>query len=139
MTYSKYELKNNIYIAKLLSKEGIKTQKIVITLKGEVYVTLGNKYFILFTKLKREVLKYYLSSDYLKRGFYLSQCVVKLPRQIIYRDVLGENMIFSNEKLVRYICFDLSQINARIYNVCHLCTDTLVKVFDNMDKRTIWI
>ena len=63
----------------------------------------------------------------------------KLPRQVIHRDMHGENMIFDNEKLVGYIDFDLSQINARIYDICYLGTGSLVTVFHDVDKREKWI
>ena len=42
----------------------------------------------------------------------------KLPRQLIHRDTHMENMLFENNILTGYIDFDLSQINARIFDLC---------------------
>ncbi|MEG1481353.1 MAG: phosphotransferase [Clostridium sp.] len=63
----------------------------------------------------------------------------KLPRQAIHRDMHGENIIFKDEKIVGYIDFDLSQINARIYDICYLCTGSLSTIFNDIDKRDNWI
>ena len=208
MTKNEYEMKNNIYIAKLLLREGIPAQRVINKLDRDEYACVGDRYYGLFTKLKGEVLKDYFEGDYLNRGFYLGVCIadlhrglknitnelkdnkdiwdnnmnnelsgwvreevdkyittcklpkedieafnkiylemnnnfediyVKLPRQVIHRDIHGENMIFQGEKLAGYIDFDLSQINARIYDVCYLCTGSLASVFDNIDKREKWL
>lgn len=64
---------------------------------------------------------------------------LKLPRQIIHRDFHGENMIFEGEKLIGYIDFDLTQINARIFDICYLCTGALSTCFNNSNKRDKWI
>ncbi|MDP4144328.1 MAG: phosphotransferase [Bacillota bacterium] len=63
----------------------------------------------------------------------------KLPRQVIHRDLHGENMIFEDNHLVGYIDFDLSQINARIFDLCYLCTGTLAGIFNENEKREKWI
>lgn len=63
----------------------------------------------------------------------------KLPRQVIHRDVHGENMIFQDNRLVGYIDFDLSQINARIFDICYLCTGALGKIFNVEEMREKWI
>lgn len=208
MTNIENEMKNNVYISKLLLKGDVPAQKVVETSKGEFYISLNNKYYGLFTKIKGEVLKDYFEGDYVKRGFYLGECAaklhkglktiteevmekekiwdnnmieelngwvkeeidkylpqcslseeeidsfnnirrdlsenfeelyLKLPRQVIHRDFHGENMIFQNEELVGYIDFDLTQINARIFDVCYLCTGSLASVFQNEDKRNKWI
>ncbi|EGT3616517.1 hypothetical protein FHH43_09785 [Clostridium perfringens] len=208
MTNSENEMKNNVNISRLLLKGGVPAQKVVETLDGEFYISLNNKYYGLFTKIKGEVLKDYFEGDYVKRGFYLGKCAadlhkglkniteevrgkeriwnnnmieelngwvkeeidkylpqcnlseeeidslnnirralsknfeelyLKLPRQVIHRDFHGENMIFQNEELVGYIDFDLTQINARIFDVCYLCTGSLASVFGDEDKRNKWI
>lgn len=64
---------------------------------------------------------------------------LKLPRQIIHRDFHGENMIFEGEKLIGYIDFDLTQINAKIFDLCYLCTGALSTCFNNSNKRDRWI
>ena len=208
MTNNECEMKNNIILTKLLTRENIPSQRIVPKPDGEEYTCIGNKYYGLFTKIKGQVLKDYFEGDYLKRGFYLGECIsqlhkglfnitdelkqsrnlwdnnminelsgwvsheidkylphcklakediklfneiyaemngnfedlyIKLPRQVIHRDIHGENMIFQDEELVGYIDFDLSQINARIYDVCYLCTGSLSTIFNNTDKRENWI
>ncbi|WP_051623545.1 phosphotransferase enzyme family protein [Clostridium hydrogeniformans] len=208
MTNSEYEIKNNVYISRLLLKAGIPTQKVVCTLDGESYASVGNRYYALFIKIKGEVLKDYYQGNYIKNGFYLGECIaelhdglrnithelkennslwdnnmieeldgwvekeisryipkctlnkeklenfnririelnenfkelyLKLPRQIIHRDIHGENMIFKDNNLVGYIDFDLTQINARIFDLCYLCTGALAKVFDEKDKREKWL
>lgn len=63
---------------------------------------------------------------------------VRLPRQVIHRDFHGGNLIFQDERLVGYIDFDLSQINARLFDVCYLCTAALVGVFNEPEKRDKW-
>ncbi|MDY5913133.1 MAG: phosphotransferase, partial [Inconstantimicrobium porci] len=80
-----------------------------------------------FSKLLR-----YISSDF-------AELYNMLPRQIIHRDMHGENMIFENEDFKGFIDFDLSQINARIYDPCYMCTAALSTVFDNKELRDKWL
>ena len=63
----------------------------------------------------------------------------KLPKQVIHRDVHGENMIFNANKLVGYIDFDLSQVNARIFDLCYLGTGSLATIFNEVGKRKLWL
>lgn len=63
----------------------------------------------------------------------------KLPRQVIHRDFHGENMIFEGDNLVGYIDFDLSQINARVFDICYLLTSSLASIFDKDEMRDKWI
>ena len=208
ITNNKDEMTNNVYISNLLFKAGIPVQKVVYNLVGESYVKIENKYYGLFTKINGEVLKNYYEGNYIKRGFYLGECIAKLhdglknitdelkdnnnlwdnniidelsgwvdeeintyipkcnldeeelkrfngirteinenfkalyfklPRQIIHRDIHGENMIFQDNHLVGYIDFDLSQINARIFDVCYLCTGSLARIFNKKEMREKWI
>lgn len=48
-------------------------------------------------------------------------------------------MIFENKKLVGYIDFDLTQINARIFDLCYLCTGSLASIFNDEEKKEKWI
>lgn len=208
MTNDENEIIKNINISNLLSKAGIPAQKVVCKLDGKTYEKVGDKYYVLFTKIKGNVLKDYYQGDYIKRGFYLGECIAKLhdglknitnevkannsvhdnnmleelsgwvddelniymkkctlnkeelenfsniriemsenfkelytklPRQVIHRDFHGENMIFNGNNLVGYIDFDLSQINARIFDVCYLCTGSLVTIFDKEEMRAKWL
>ena len=78
-----------------------------------------------FSKLLR-----YISSDF-------AELYNMLPRQIIHRDMHGENMIFEESNFKGFIDFDLSQINARIYDPCYMCTAALSTVFDK-EEITKW-
>lgn len=62
-----------------------------------------------------------------------------LPRQVIHRDFHGENMIFEGDKLVGYIDFDLSQVNARLFDICYLLTGSLASIFNEIEMRDKWI
>lgn len=62
-----------------------------------------------------------------------------LPRQVIHRDMHGENMIFQDGKLVGYIDFDLGQINTRLFDLCYMCTGILSGCFDNEALREQWL
>lgn len=206
-TESEEEIKNSAYISKLLLKYEIPCQKVVETINNEDYIKIDNNYYILFTRIKGNVLNNYYEGDYVKRGEYLGECIAKLhkglksitnelkenkslydndmikelnswvndainkyipkckldknkidvlnevrksiknnfeylyyrlPRQVIHRDIHGENMIFQGNELVGYLDFDLSQINARIFDICYLCTGALAKVFNNLDLREKW-
>lgn len=207
-TNSENEIKNNIYISKLLSKAEIPTQRLIKTIDGQDYIEAEDKFYGVFTRIKGKVLKDYFSGDYLERGFYLGQCLgklhkgleviteelkenkvifdndmikelngwvneeinsyllkckldndrivsfknikrsfdtdfknlyYKLPRQAIHRDFQGENMIFNNGKLVGYIDFDLTQVNARLFDICYLCTGALATVFNKESERSKWL
>lgn len=63
----------------------------------------------------------------------------KLPRQVIHRDFHGENIIFKDEDIVGYIDFDLSQINARLFDICYLCAGSLSTIFNDFEMRAKWI
>ena len=63
----------------------------------------------------------------------------ELPRQIIHRDMHGENLLFENEKLTGYIDFDLGQRNARIFDPCYMSTGILSGCFEDIGKREHWI
>ncbi|MBC5630665.1 phosphotransferase [Clostridium sp. NSJ-6] len=63
----------------------------------------------------------------------------KLPRQVIHRDFHGGNIIFKNEDIVGVIDFDLSQINARLFDICYLCTGSLTTIFNDTEMRDKWI
>lgn len=68
----------------------------------------------------------------------LKRITKKLPRQIIHRDFHGQNIIFNNGRLAGYTDFDLNEKNARLYDLCYLCTGALASGFDNLSKRKKW-
>ena len=60
--------------------------------------------------ISKEIIDYCMSFDEL---YY------KLPRHIIHRDLHGGNMLFENGKLSAFIDFDISEINARLFDICY--------------------
>jgi Ser/Thr protein kinase RdoA (MazF antagonist) len=75
----------------------------------------------------------------------LKECVSELkniypslPRQLIHRDIHLGNMLFQNNLLTGYIDFDLSQINARIFDLCYMSLSFLIGNVDNQDKTIKW-
>ena len=61
-----------------------------------------------------------------------------LPRQAIHRDFHGANIIFNDNEIVGYIDFDLTQLNARLFDVCYLGTGALASIFQEEAKRDRW-
>lgn len=75
----------------------------------------------------------------------LNECILqlkniypKLPRQLIHRDIHLNNMMFEDNILTGYIDFDLSQIDARIFDLCYMVLSFLVDNIKNKDKTTKW-
>lgn len=62
-----------------------------------------------------------------------------LPRQVIHRDFHGGNLIFNEQEVVGYIDFDLTQINARLFDLCYVGTGSLASIFQDEDKRHRWV
>lgn len=208
MSWNEEDIKNNIYISKLLANEGIPVQEIISTLDGNEYLKINNKYYALFTKIKGNGMQDYYEGNYVARGYYLGQCLGKLhrglknitgklkkdeklydnymmdeingwvkeeidqymeccelaerdkenfntiyknilsnfeevykqlPRQIIHKDFHGNNIVFKDGKLSGYIDFDLSEINARLFDLCYLCTGALASGFDDEVSKKKWV
>jgi Ser/Thr protein kinase RdoA (MazF antagonist) len=68
----------------------------------------------------------------------LKELYPKLPRQLIHRDIHMENLLFENNILTGYIDFDLSQINARIFDLCYMTLSFLIDNVNNEDKSLKW-
>lgn len=62
----------------------------------------------------------------------------KLPRQLIHRDIHLNNMLFENKALTGYIDFDLSQIDARIFDLCYMTLSFLIDNINDDSKTTKW-
>ena len=75
--------------------------------------------------------------NHYKSGF--KDIYKKLPRQIIHRDMHGQNLLFENERFTGYVDFDLSQRNVRIFDPCYMSTGILSGCFEDVDKREQWI
>ena len=56
----------------------------------------------------------------------------KLPRQIIHRDVNPSNMLFENGSFKAFVDFELSEINARIFDIGYCCTSILSECFSDL-------
>lgn len=120
----------------VMEKEKIWDNNMIEELNGWVKEEIDK--YLPQSNLSKEEIDYF---NNIKRDFNenFEELYLKLPRQIIHRDFHGENMIFENDELVGYIDFDLTQVNARIFDVCYLCTGSLASVFHNEDKRNKWI
>lgn len=68
----------------------------------------------------------------------LSELYPKLPRQLIHRDLHMGNMIFKKGELTGYIDFDLSQINARVFDLCHFALSFLIDNVKSIEKTNKW-
>jgi Putative homoserine kinase type II (protein kinase fold) len=62
----------------------------------------------------------------------------KLPRQLIHRDIHLNNMLFDNKVLTGYIDFDLSQIDARIFDLCYMALGLLIDNINDDNKTAKW-
>lgn len=69
----------------------------------------------------------------------LNSIYKELPRQLIHRDIHLGNMLFKNGELTGYIDFDLSQINARIFDLCYMSLSILIGNTDDNKKTTKWL
>jgi len=69
----------------------------------------------------------------------LHQVYPSLLRQPIHRDVHLGNMLFEGDVLVGYIDFDISQINARIFDIAYMATGVLAEIFSDLEYRHKWI
>jgi Ser/Thr protein kinase RdoA (MazF antagonist) len=62
----------------------------------------------------------------------------KLARQLIHRDIHPGNMLFQDNILTGYIDFDLSQINARIFDLCYMALNFLIGNTEDLNKTEKW-
>lgn len=62
-----------------------------------------------------------------------------LPRQPIHRDVHLSNMVFNDGKLIGYIDFDISQINARIFDLAYMAVGSLAEIIDEIPLQMKWV
>ena len=62
----------------------------------------------------------------------------KLPRQLIHRDIHLKNILFENKVLTGYIDFDLSQIDARIFDLCYMALSLLIENINDENKIVKW-
>lgn len=76
----------------------------------------------------------------------LNECILKLgevyhrlPRQLIHRDIHLGNMLFEKNELTGYIDFDLSQIDARVFDLCYMSLGLLIDNINDEIKTTKWI
>lgn len=61
-----------------------------------------------------------------------------LERHLIYRDMHLGNLLFTDNKVTGYIDFDLTQINARIFDLAYLLVGWIVGEVDNDDFMEKW-
>jgi len=64
---------------------------------------------------------------------------IKLPKQLIHRDIHPANMIFLNNKLNGFIDFEIATYGIRIFDPCYCSTSILTSKFKNDKARRKWI
>lgn len=62
----------------------------------------------------------------------------KLKRQLIHRDVHLDNMLFKDNELSGYIDFDISQINARVFDLAYMGIGILAEVNQDVRLKRMW-
>lgn len=60
-----------------------------------------------------------------------------LPRQLIHRDMHLQNLMFDNGKFTGYIDFDISQRNARLFDICYMGV-LLIGEYTNPERIKVW-
>jgi Ser/Thr protein kinase RdoA (MazF antagonist) len=68
----------------------------------------------------------------------LHEIYPSLRRQPIHRDVHLGNMLFDGDELVGYIDFDISQINARVFDLAYMAAGILAQIFEDNEYRDKW-
>ncbi len=63
---------------------------------------------------------------------------LKLPVQLIHRDMHPSNMIFKKNKIIGYIDFEIAHNNIRIFDVCYCAASILVSGFESRNNRNKW-
>lgn len=144
-------IKRGNYIGKALGKLHNGLYEITNEIKGKISVFDNDLIWELNGWVIDEIEKYVEKSDIDKNEITIfKECINmvldefpaiynKLPRQVIHRDFHGENIIFKGEDIIGFIDFDLSQINARLFDICYLCTGSLATIFDNFEMRAKWV
>lgn len=61
-----------------------------------------------------------------------------LPRQLIHRDIQFGNMLFEDDKLSCFLDFDISQENARVFDIVYLVQSMLVGKYNDSDFVEKW-
>jgi len=64
---------------------------------------------------------------------------IKLPRQLIHRDIHQSNMIFYRNKLKGFIDFEIPTYGIRIFDPCYCSTSILTSKFKSKKIRKKWI
>lgn len=62
----------------------------------------------------------------------------KLERHLIHRDLHLGNLLLVDNEITGYIDFDLSQINAKIFDIAYLCADWAVNKISNEEYMAAW-
>lgn len=80
----------------------------------------------IYDTLKANNSKYINKLDFKKTLNELKGCYAELQKQLIHRDIHYGNILFNNGEFSGYIDFDLSQKNARIFDICYFLTGLLI-------------
>lgn len=116
--------------------EGLKTLEGHIKLYDNIYLNeLKGWIKEKLTTYRRSTFAYDIYPEMIEQ---MTAVYFLLPRQPIHRDVHLKNMIFQKETLIGYIDFDISQINARIFDLAYFGVGILVEIFYDEEKRLKW-
>ena len=64
---------------------------------------------------------------------------IKLPKQLIHRDIHPSNMIFYRNKLKGFIDFEIPTYGIRIFDPCYCSTSILTSKFKSKKARKKWL
>jgi Ser/Thr protein kinase RdoA (MazF antagonist) len=62
----------------------------------------------------------------------------RLDRHLIHRDLHLGNLLFDGNELSGYIDFDISQVNARIFDIAYLCAGWAIEQVGDAEFMTAW-
>lgn len=83
---------------------------------------------------RREELTYFTNLMILT-GFPI---LSRLPKQLIHRDPHPGNMLFADDRSIRFLDFDISVYGIRLFDLCYLCTSQWINVFSDPKSRKTW-
>lgn len=79
-----------------------------------------------------------ISQEIIDECFAFEPLYIRLPRQLIHRDMHLGNLLFENDNFAGYLDFDISQKNVRILDVCYLGASMLVGNYQDAERLYLW-
>ena len=68
----------------------------------------------------------------------LASVCADLPQQIIHRDFHSGNLLFENVRFSAYLDFDITQKNARVFDICYFGCSLLVENYKDEARLAQW-